>query len=124
MAISAALLVSACSQIPTKEIVTVPTVIDTPKIEAPVIQVVPRPNPVQMKDADIVIVTEANLQEFIEKIKTTQGEFVLYAMTAQSFEALALNMEQIKRFIEQQNNVILYYEKSVAPSKIIETDLE
>lgn len=124
MAISAALLVSACSQIPTKEIVTVPTVIDTPKIEAPVIQVVPRPNPVQMKDADIVIVTEANLQEVIEKIKTTQGEFVLYAMTAQSFEALALNMEQIKRFIEQQNNVILYYEKSVAPSKIIETDLE
>tara|TARA_B100000941_G_scaffold123435_1_gene87178 strand:- start:2967 stop:3200 length:234 start_codon:yes stop_codon:yes gene_type:complete len=77
-----------------------------------------------MKDADIVIVTEANLQEVIEKIKTTQGEFVLYAMTAQSFEALALNMEQIKRFIEQQNNVILYYEKSVAPSKIIETDLE
>lgn len=124
LAISAALLVSACSQIPTKEIVTVPTVIDTPKIEAPVIQVVPRPNPVQMKDADIVIVTEANLQEVIEKIKTTQGEFVLYAMTAQSFEALALNMEQIKRFIEQQNNVILYYEKSVAPSKIIETDLE
>ena len=104
LAISAALLVSACSQIPTKEIVTVPTVIDTPKIEAPVIQVVPRPNPVQMKDADIVIVTEANLQEVIEKIKTTQGEFVLYAMTAQSFEALALNMEQIKRFIEQQNN--------------------
>ena len=77
-----------------------------------------------MKDADIVIVTEANLQEVIEKIKTTQGEFVLYAMTAQSFEALALNMEQIKRFIEQQNTVILYYEKSVAPSKIIETDLE
>ena len=77
-----------------------------------------------MKDADIVIVTEANLQEVIEKIKTTQGEFVLYAMTAQSFEALDLNMEQIKRFIEQQNNVILYYEKSVAPSKIIETDLE
>tara|TARA_B100000212_G_scaffold333244_1_gene302379 strand:+ start:261 stop:494 length:234 start_codon:yes stop_codon:yes gene_type:complete len=77
-----------------------------------------------MKDADIVIVTEANLQEVIERIKTTQGEFVLYAMTAQSFEALALNMEQIKRFIEQQNNVILYYEKSVSPNEIIEKDLD
>ena len=45
-------------------------------------------------------------------------------MTAQSFEALALNMEQIKRFIEQQNNVILYYEKSVSPNEIIEKDLD
>jgi len=77
-----------------------------------------------MKDADIVVVTEANLEEVIEKIKTTQGEFVLYAMTAQSFQALALNMEEIKRFIDQQNNVILYYEKSVSPNEIIEEDLD
>ena len=34
-------------------------------------------------------------------------------MTASSFEALALNMEQIKRFIEEQNQIILYYEKAV-----------
>ena len=57
---------------------------------------------------------------FINRVKNTQGEFVLYAMTAQSFESLALNFEQIKRFIEAQNQVILYYEKSV----IIEKDLE
>lgn len=122
--ISAALLVSACSRTPIKEIVTVPTVVDTPKIEAPTIQIVSRPSPVEMKDADIVVVTEANLEEVIEKIKTTQGEFVLYAMTAQSFQALALNMEEIKRFIDQQNNVILYYEKSVSPNEIIEEDLD
>ena len=40
---------------------------------------------------------------------------MLYAMTASSFEALALNLEQIKRFIEEQNQVILYYEKAVLP---------
>ena len=107
------LVVTACSRTPIKEIVTVPTVVETPEIDAPTITIVRRPDPVAMKDADIVVVTEANLQEVIERIKGTQGEFVLYALTAQSFEALALNLEQVKRFIEQQNNVILYYENNL-----------
>ena len=106
---------NACSlfRAPEKEVVTVPTVVETVRIEAPVIKIVPRPNPIQMKNSDIVIITESNLQEVIDNITTIQGEFVLYAMTASSFEALALNMEQIKRFIEEQNQIILYYEKAV-----------
>ena len=107
------LVLTACSRTPEKEIVTVPTVIETPTIEAPTIQIVPRPDPVELKNADIVVVTEANLEYTIQKIKETQGDFVLYAMTAQSFESLALNFEQVKRFIEQQNNIILYYEEAV-----------
>ena len=120
------LVVTACSRTPIKEVVTVPTVVETPEIEAPTINIVRRPDPVAMKDADIVVVTESNLQEVIERIKGTQGEFVLYAMTASSFEALALNLEQIKRFIEEQNEVILYYEKAVIKddNEIIEQDLE
>ena len=53
-----------------------------------------------MRNTDIVVVTEANLEEVIARIKAEQGDFVLYAMTAQSFEALALSFEQIKKFIE------------------------
>ena len=107
---------SACSRLsPVKEIVTVPTVVETPEIDAPTIRIVPRPDPIEMRNADIVVVTEANLQEVIERIKTEQGDFVLYAMTAQSFEALALSFEQIKKFIEEQNAIILYYEDAVTP---------
>ena len=113
MLLVALLIISACSRTPEKEIITVPTVVETPEIEKPTIQIVPRPNPVIMKDADIVVITESNLDEVIERIKGTQGEFVLYALTASSFEALALNLEQVKRFIEQQNNVILYYENNL-----------
>jgi hypothetical protein len=98
-----------------KEIVTVPTVVETPQIEAPAIRVVPRPDPVELKNADLVVVTESNIDEVIRRVKTEQGDFVLYAMTAQSFESLALNFEQIKKFIEEQNAVILYYEEAVTP---------
>lgn len=110
------LVLTACARTPEKEIVTVPTVVEVPQIEAPVIQIVPRPEPVELKNADIVVVTEANLEETIARIKEMQGDFVLYAMTAQSFESLALNFEQVKRFLEQQNSIILYYEKAVSPT--------
>lgn len=98
-----------------KEIVTVPTVVDSPQIEAPAIRIVPRPDPVELKNADLVVVTESNIDEVIQRIKTEQGDFVLYSMTAQSFESLALNFEQIKKFIEEQNAIILYYEEAVTP---------
>ena len=109
------LMISACSSFREKEIVTVPTVVEKVEIPAPTIQIVNRPSPVKMKDADIVVVTENNLKDVINRIKGTQGEFVLYAMTASSFESLALNFEEIKRFIEEQNQIILYYEKAVTP---------
>lgn len=89
--------------------------VETPEIEAPTIRIVQRPEPIEMKNTDIVVVTESNLEEVLERVKTEQGDFVLYAMTAQSFESLALNFEQIKRFIEAQNAVILYYEEAVKP---------
>ena len=109
------LMISACSSFREKEIVTVPTVVEKVEIPAPTIQIVNRPDPVKMKDADIVVVTENNLEDVINRIKGTQGEFVLYAMTASSSESLALNFEEIKRFIEEQNQIILYYEKAVTP---------
>ena len=107
---------SACSRLlPEKEILVQPTVVETPEIEAPVIRIVPRPDPIKMRNADIVVVTQANLDEVIARVKGEQGDFVLYAMTAQSFEALALSFEQIKKFIEEQNAIILYYEDAVTP---------
>ena len=68
-----------------------------------------------MRNADIIVVTNQNLEEVIQRVKAEQGDFVLYAMTAQSFEALALSFEQIKKFIEEQNAIILYYEDAVKP---------
>ena len=122
MLLIAPLIINACSRNNEKEVVTIPTVVESPKIEMPQIRIVSRPNPIKMKDSDIIVVTESNLDEVINKVKNTQGEFVLYAMTANSFESLALNFEQIKRFIEAQNQIILYYEKAVIKEPEIEEE--
>jgi|TARA_R110000744_G_scaffold71334_2_gene143691 hypothetical protein len=36
-------------------------------------------------------------------------------MSVRDYETLALNMAEIKRYIEQQKQIIIYYEKAVAP---------
>jgi len=102
------LLVSSCSLIPEKEIVT------KVEIYKPTIDIVERPKQLSLKDANIVVITEKNIKEVIERVKNAQGSFVVYALDPKSFEALAINMEQIKLYIESQNKIILYYEKSVA----------
>ena len=79
-----------------------------------------------MKNSDVIVITEDNLNEVIERVKALQGgQFVVYGLDLKSFENLAINMEQIKRYIEQQNEVILYYEKAVKEEpKIVEEDLD
>ena len=59
----------------------------------------------------MIVITEDNLDEVIQKVTLQGGQFVVYGLDLKSFENLAINMEQIKRYIEQQNEVILYYEK-------------
>ena len=101
------LLSSSCSWKPEKEIIT------KAEIYIPTINVVPRPEPLKLKNADVIVITEKNLEETIQRVKDMQGSFVVYALDPKSFEALAINMEQIKLYIESQNKIILYYEKAV-----------
>ena len=105
------LLLSSCSWKPEKEIVTVEKVI------TPTIAVAQKPKAIKMLDAKIIVITEKNLPEVVKKVKAGIGEFVIYGLDPVSFKNLALNFEQIKRYIEQQNEIILYYEKAVKPKE-------
>ena len=105
------LLLSSCSWKPEKELVTVEKVI------APTIAVAQKPKAIKMLDAKIIVITEKNLSDVVKKVKAGMGEFVIYGLDPISFKNLALNFEQIKRYIEQQNQIILYYEKTVKPKE-------
>ena len=105
------LLLSSCSWTPEKEVVTVEKVIK------PTIAVAQKPKSVKMLEAKIIVITEKNLPEVIKKVKAGMGEFVIYGLDPASFKNLALNLEEIKRYIEQQKEVILYYEEAVKPKE-------
>ena len=105
------LLLSSCSWKPEKEIVTVEKVI------SPTIAIAQKPKAVKMLETKIIVITEKNLPEVIKKVKAGMGEFVIYGLDPASFKNLALNFEEIKRYIEQQKEVIVYYEEAVKPKE-------
>ena len=43
------------------------------------------------------------------------ADFLFYALSVRDYETLAINMAEIKRYILQQKQIIIYYEKAVAP---------
>ena len=109
--VGSTLLLSSCSWTPEKEIVTVEKVI------TPTIAIAQKPKSIKMLDAKVIVITEKNLPEVIKKVKAGMGEFVIYGLDPQSFKNLAINFEQIKRYIEQQNQIIFYYEEAVKPKE-------
>src|SRR5210317_62162 len=102
------LFLSGCSSLrPEPEIKTVT------KIEKVQIPVVARPKPLQLNDTRVFVVTKDNYEEFAKEFTETYGELAFVALSMKDYENLALNIADIKRFLEQQNEIILYYEKAV-----------
>ena len=102
---------SSCSWKPEKEVVV------QTKIVKPVIEIKERPKGVKMLPVKLYVVTEKNYDEFKERFKKENGEFVFYAMSVPSYENLALDMAELRRYIEQQKEIIIYYEKAVKDDK-------
>ena len=73
------------------------------------------PRAVSMGDVHFYVVTEDTLDEFKERFVKEQGDFLFYAISVRDYETIALNMAELKRYIEQQQVIIIYYEKAVTP---------
>ena len=74
-----------------------------------------RPRPVKMNDIYFYVVTEQNFEEFKKRFTKENGDLVGYVLSVRDYETLALNMAELKRYLLQQKEIIIYYEKAVAP---------
>ena len=103
------LLLSSCGYIrkPEKEIVV--KTIEVQKI----VPIQPQPKPIDMIDVKFYVVTEENYEEFKEKFMKTNNDYVFYAVSVHDYENLAFNMAELYRYIRQQKEIIIYYEKAV-----------
>lgn len=74
------------------------------------------PKPMTLNDVKWYVVTEENFDEFLETYKKENGDaWVFYAMSVRGYESMALNMAEIRRYLESQNAIILYYEEAIKP---------
>lgn len=104
------LLISGCSLIP-KE-VQVQT-----KIVERQIPIQGHPKGVTMYPVTFYAVTEQNYEEFKEKFKNENADLVFFALSVPDYENLSLNMAELKRYIDQQKTIIIYYEQSIGGVK-------
>ena len=77
-----------------------------------------------MNNIHFYIVTEDTFEDFKQRFVEENGDFLFYSLSVRDYETLALNMAEIKRYILQQKEIIIYYEKAVAPKPKIEEEKE
>ena len=77
------------------------------------IPTVAAPKPLQLSDTRVFVVTKDNYDEFVKEFTETYGDLAFVALSMKDYENLALNIADIKRYLEQQKEIIVYYEKAV-----------
>jgi len=72
-----------------------------------------RPKGVSLSNVRFYVVTKENLNEFLKNFEKENDDTVFYAMSVKDYEKMALNIADLRRYINQQDKLILYYEKAV-----------
>ncbi len=90
------------------------TVTKTVKTEVPIVT---RPKQVQLNDVKIYVVAKVNYAEFVKEYAKKNGADSYIALSVKDYENLSLNFAELRRYIEQQKQIIIYYESAVSPEK-------
>ena len=112
------LLISGCSTFkPEKEVVTVTKLVERN------IPTVPLPKTVQMNDIKIYVVSPSeNYEQFVEEFSKKNGTDSFIAISVKDYENLSKNFVELRRYIDQQKQIILYYEEAVKPNDTENTE--
>jgi hypothetical protein len=75
---------------------------------------VPGPKSVQLNDISIYVVSpEENFEEFKKEFEAKNGADSYIAISVKDYENLSKNIAELRRYIEQQKQIILYYESAI-----------
>ena len=77
-----------------------------------------RPRQLDLANIHWYVVSEENFVEFKKKFQKENGDpLVAYVISVKDYETLAIDMAEIKRYIDQQKQIIIYYEKALSPKE-------
>jgi hypothetical protein len=99
----ALLAISACSP-PAREINISATPVEKPEL------VLPKSDKLNSRDVEWTVLTPENFQEVVSKLSAKGKPLVFFALTDEGYQALALNLNDLRGFIQQQQAIIVAYE--------------
>ena len=109
------LLITGCS------VFSKPRPIETKVIPDNTIALAARPERVDLQKMKFHVVTEDNLQQFIQDFTNEFGQLTFVAISVKDYEKLAINTAELFRYIKEQKEIIIYYENAIGESKNIQT---
>jgi len=105
------MMACSCSLLPTKQIEVTAKPIDRTIVQ-PVM-----PREIDLKQVRWLTITPENFEEQFALIEEQEGELVFLAMTVPDYETMAYNMQEIKRYITELKDVVVYYRKVTISEK-------
>jgi len=72
-----------------------------------------KPKPISLERIEFKVVNSTNIDTFIaeQKLKSGKNDIVFIAISMNDYEKLSLNLAELKRYIQQQGQIIVYYRK-------------
>ncbi len=100
------MMVSSCSLFPSKQKVQITTKALERQIAQPVM-----PREIDLKEPYWYVVSDKNVDEFLARVEKEHGQVVFLAMSVPDYELMAYNMQELKRYINELKEVVVYYKK-------------
>ena len=91
------------------------------QIEKTTVPLVARPKPINLVDTRVYVVTKDNYESFVKEFTEEHGELAYVVLSMKDYENLAINIADLRRYIEQQTEIIVYYENAVKPNPADDT---
>lgn len=78
----------------------------------------PLPQEIDLLNINFFVITEENYEEKKKEIeKILDGNFVVFALTPDGYEKMAENFQEVRRYVRQQKELIIYYRESTTESE-------
>ena len=75
------------------------------------------PAPLKGRELSWIIITPENAEEVWKRLKEENTDLVLFGITDDGYEQLALTMAELRNFIAQQRAIIVKYKEYYEPPK-------
>ncbi len=104
------LIFSGCSTFKSeKQVEVITQEIEKPKLNLDVVE------PLDLKPIKWIVITRENVAQVFSEIEQEGKSVALFALDTDTYEILAINMEDIKRYILTQNKILVKYKEYYEP---------
>ena len=75
------------------------------------------PEPFKSRDVKFIIITPENAERIFSELKANGDDMVLFGLTDNGYENLALTIAEVRNLLSQQRSIIIKYKDYYEPEK-------